>query len=177
MATWLRFTSEAPEFAAAVGARFAAHRHHVLATLRADGAPRLSGTEVDFWRDDALIGSMLDAVKARDLRRDARFALHSNPGDGSMDGGDAKLAGRAVEVTDPDVLRAFGADRSPPEPFHLFLLDLHEVVLSWLNAARDGMVIAAWRPGAPLGGHLRPGTGPARRLAPGDPELALPPPA
>ena len=41
---WSRFEAEAPELAAAVQARFAAHIHHIIGTLRPDGSPRLSGT-------------------------------------------------------------------------------------------------------------------------------------
>ena len=100
MATWEQFSSEAPDLAKAVRARFEATKHHVISTLRRDGSPRVSGTEVEFRGPELILGSMWQAVKARDLQRDGRFALHSNPGDGSLDGGDAKISGRAVEVTD-----------------------------------------------------------------------------
>ena len=53
MATWEDFEQEAPEPAALVRARFEAEKHHVLATLRKDGSPRVSGTEVDFVGADA----------------------------------------------------------------------------------------------------------------------------
>src|ERR687891_293156 len=100
MATWRQFETEAPELAAAVRARFETTKHHVLATLRRDGSPPGSGTEVDFHDGDLTVGSMWEAVKARDLQRDGRFAIHANPGDGSLAGGDAKVAGVAVEVGD-----------------------------------------------------------------------------
>ncbi|MCQ4083069.1 pyridoxamine 5'-phosphate oxidase family protein [Streptomyces sp. RB6PN25] len=130
MATWQQFEEEAPRLAAAVRARFEAHRHHVLATLRKDGSPRVSGTEARIRDGQLTLGSMPGAVKARDLRRDARFALHANPGDGSMDGGDAKVAGRAVEVAD-----------------HAFRLELTEAVLT---SVQDGerLLIQLWRPGS-----------------------------
>jgi len=93
MATWQQFADAAPDLAAAVRARLTATKHHVLATLRKDGAPRVSGTEVDLTEDGHLrLGSMSEALKGKDLRRDGRFALHANPGDGSMDDGDAKLS-------------------------------------------------------------------------------------
>ncbi|MEV6097105.1 pyridoxamine 5'-phosphate oxidase family protein [Nocardia sp. NPDC051981] len=79
-------------------ARFEATRHHVLATIRHDGAPRVSGTEVEFTEEDLTFGSIADAVKVRDLQRDGRCALHANPGDGSMGGGDGKVSGIAVEI-------------------------------------------------------------------------------
>ena len=109
MATWEKFATEAPDLAGVVRERFQAFRHHVLATVRHDGAPRVSGTEVSWWGADLTIGSMPGARKALDLRRDGRFALHVNPGDGSMDGGgDVKVSGRAVEVV--------GAEQLPGEP-------------------------------------------------------------
>jgi hypothetical protein len=148
MATWQLFEEEAPDLAKAVRARFEATKHHVLATLRRDGSPRVSGTEVQVHGPDLTIGSMWQAVKARDLQRDARFALHANPGDGSMTGGDAKIAGRAVEVVDESELAAYAGETNPPPgPFHLFRLDLTEAVLTTVEG--DHLLIRTWRPGAP----------------------------
>src|SRR5919109_4476751 len=113
MTNWQRFAEEAPELAEAVRAKFEAAKHHVLATVRRDGSPRVSGTEVDFYGPDLTIGSLWGAVKADDLQRDGRFALHANPGDGSMHGGDAKLAGVAVEVGDAGLPRDL-PERHPP---------------------------------------------------------------
>ncbi|MDH6134867.1 hypothetical protein P3T37_004276 [Kitasatospora sp. MAA4] len=149
MATWQDFEKEAPELAPAVLARLEAHRHHVLATLRRDGSPRVSGTEVLLMGADLTFGSMLDAVKVRDLRRDPRFALHANPGDGTMAGGDAKLAGRAVEIVDEVSRLAYESElpQPPPGPYHAFRLDLTEVVLTSIGPGGDHLLIQSWRPG------------------------------
>jgi hypothetical protein len=148
MTTWQEFTREAPELAMAVRARFTAHRHHVLATSRRDGSPRVSGTEVAFLGDELLISSMPGAVKALDLRRDGRFAIHANPGDGSMDGGDAKVAGIAHEVTEPAEHGALVRELKAPTPdAHVFRLDLQDVVLTSLARDPDRLVIESWRPG------------------------------
>ncbi|TDE00500.1 pyridoxamine 5'-phosphate oxidase family protein [Jiangella asiatica] len=151
MATWKQFHDEAPELARTARARFEATKHHVLATLRADGTPRVSGTEVDFDGDHLTLGSMLGAVKARDLQRDSRFAIHANPGDGSMEAPDVKVSGRAVEV-DEQGFAAYraGRDDLPGEPFHLFRLEIDDVVLAGLNETRTGMLIRLWRPGEPV---------------------------
>ena len=149
MATWKEFEADAPELARAVRARFEATKHHVLAGLRKDGSPRVSGTEVDFVGDDITLGSMPGAVKGRDLRRDGRFALHANPGDGSMDGGDAKLAGLAVWIPDPHEPAQERPDAAPaedpPAGADFFRLDLREVVHT--SIADDMLVIRTWRPG------------------------------
>ena len=149
MATWQQFADEASALATAVRARFEAEKHHILATLRRDGTPRVSGTEVQFRGADLTIGSMPDARKAKDLQRDGRFALHANPGSGTaMEGGDAKVAGTAVEIVDPDELRRYVDDEEPPPgPFHAFRLDLDEAVLTSLHPDRDRLVIETWRPG------------------------------
>ncbi|MDA8372236.1 MAG: pyridoxamine 5'-phosphate oxidase family protein [Nocardiopsaceae bacterium] len=143
--TWQEFTEAAPELAAAVRARFEATPHHVVATLRRDGAPRVSGTEVGFHGPDLVLGSMPDARKARDLQRDGRFAVHANPGDGSMEGGDAKVSGTAVEVTDPLKVAEFRQPGTPPGPFHLFRLLLSDVVLT--SVEEDTLRVRLWRPG------------------------------
>lgn len=161
MTTWTAFVDEAPELADRVWARFAATKHHVLATLRADGSPRVSGTEVARFGDDLVIGSMWEARKAFDLRRDPRFALHANPGDPSMEGGDAKIAGVAVEVLDEDVKRAFldgefpADEPRPPEPYHLFRLDLTEAVLTEPSADQGYLGVQVWHPGRGVVLHKR----------------------
>ena len=103
MATWQAFAAAAPSLADRIHKRFTSAESHILATLRRDGSPRVSGSEVNFRGESLYIGSMFDAVKARDLQRDGRFAIHAAPGDPTA-GGDAKLAGIATEVTEPALL-------------------------------------------------------------------------
>ncbi|MBW8485324.1 pyridoxamine 5'-phosphate oxidase family protein [Actinomadura parmotrematis] len=149
MATWQLFEKEAPDLATVVRARFAAADTHVLATLRKDGSPRVSGTEVDFAGPDLAFGSMLNAVKALDLRRDGRCAIHAHP----AEGGDAKVAGVAVEITDPEEKRAYTTGSEPPGGFHAFRLDLREAVVTAVEG--DQLAIRLWRPGHPVETHLR----------------------
>ncbi len=144
---WGDVAASEPELAASAWARFDATKHHVLATLRADGSPRVSGSEVILHDGVLALGSMFRAVKAEDLRRDGRFALHSNPGDGSMEGGDAKISGVAVEIGG-ELAAAIAAElpQEVPEPFHLFRLDVAQVVLSEVDHERNCMVIRSWWP-------------------------------
>jgi Pyridoxamine 5'-phosphate oxidase len=145
VASWSEFEREAPELAARVRARLDAHVHKTIATLRRDGSPRISGTETRFQDGELWIGSMWEALKARDLRRDPRFALHSGSDDPSAWTGDAKLAGVAEEITDPERVREIneGEGRS-----HLFRLDLLEVSTVGLDEERKALVIEVWTPGA-----------------------------
>ncbi|MEV5536986.1 pyridoxamine 5'-phosphate oxidase family protein [Saccharopolyspora shandongensis] len=146
MTSWQEFAEQAPELAESVRARLEAAKHHVLATLRRDGSPRVSGTEVSWLGPELTLGSMPGARKALDLRRDPRFALHTNPDDGSMSAPDAKIAGRAVEVTG-DELRAWVEEVKPPsEDSHLFRLDLTEVTTTGLADDHTHLVIRHWTP-------------------------------
>jgi hypothetical protein len=152
MATWNEVTKAAPELAVAVQGRFDAHIHKTLATLRADGSPRISGLEASFRNGEVWLGMMPDSRKARDLQRDPRFALHSATVDPKMADGDAKLAGRAIEITDQATIDWFAEQEgeekgeAPPEPFHLFRVDVEEIVLTTLGGdPPDHLVIETWR--------------------------------
>src|SRR5919107_3710419 len=109
MPSWSAFDSAAPDLAARVRERLDAHVHKTLATVRGDGSPRISGTETQLSDGELWIGSMWNARKALDLLRDPRFALHSGTDDPPAWTGDAKVAGNAVHVTDPDQLAALVA--------------------------------------------------------------------
>ncbi|MCX5139619.1 MULTISPECIES: pyridoxamine 5'-phosphate oxidase family protein [unclassified Streptomyces] len=148
--SWADFRSAEPDFADTVRQRFEQYKHHVLATLRSDGSPRVTGLEVDFRLGEPFLGMMPNSRKALDLRRDPRFAVQANPGpDAEMADGDVRISGRAVEVTDPEVLARFIAEVKPPEPFHLFRVELTEVVRIGLEGG-DTLLIRTWRPGHPL---------------------------
>jgi len=140
MVTWQEFSDSAPDLADAVRERFTVRKHCTMATLRKDGGPRISGTEVELSDGQLWIGSMPGALKALDLRRDPRIALHSptvdppddSPGDWA---GEAKVAGRAVEVSDPD----------PGESGHRFRIDIDEAVVTRVSG--DLLQVRSWHPG------------------------------
>lgn len=148
MPSWSAFEVAAPELAVRVRERLDAHVHKTIATLRKDGAPRISGTECRFAEGELWIGSMWQALKARDLQRDPRFALHSGSEDPPAWPGDAKLAGVVEEIVDPvHVQRINNPDgNGPPGPSHLFRLDLHEVSTVGLSAERTAIVVSLWTP-------------------------------
>jgi hypothetical protein len=122
-----------PEFAHRVRGLFEAHRHKTLATLRADGSPRISGIETAFEDGEFVFGSMPNARKGADLQRDPRFALHSatvDPvtGEEAKWPGEAKISGRAVVAGDR------------------FTADIFEVVHTHLNEPATLLVIEWWTP-------------------------------
>lgn len=152
MTSWSHIERTEPGFAHDVTERFDADKHKFLATLRVDGAPRISGIETFVAHGEIWLGMMTDSRKALDLRRDPRFALHSAstapPDDPSAWVGDAKLGGVAVEVLDP-VERASGlgamgdAGEAFPEA-HVFRLDIREVVHTRMGDPADHLLIRFW---------------------------------
>jgi Pyridoxamine 5'-phosphate oxidase len=142
MTSWKQFADAEPDLAASVRARFEIRKHKTMATVRADGAPRISGIEVEFDAGELTFGMMPNSVKLADVRRDPRVAVHSptdDPPQGAPQGwaGEAKVAGTAVEI-DPTGLPA-GAGR--------FRIDIAEVAFTHLNDAGDRLVIESWTPG------------------------------
>jgi Pyridoxamine 5'-phosphate oxidase len=138
VASWTEFEGAEPEFATRVRALMGSRKHLTMATLRADGSPRISGTEVEFADGQLRIGSMPGAVKALDLGRDPRVAIHgptNDPPSRNPAGwkGEAKISGRVVEVDS-------GGDAQR------FLIDIREAVITRLNEAGDRLVVESWNP-------------------------------
>jgi Pyridoxamine 5'-phosphate oxidase len=153
VARWQEIVESAPEFAAGVGRHLDVRVHKTIATVRADGSPRISGIETFVADGDLWFGSMPNARKALDLRRDPRFALHSGSVDPPDWDGDTKINGRAEEIIDPDRRLAIARSRGSSAPSgesHLFRAEIHEAVLVGLNEARNRLVIELWRPGREL---------------------------
>lgn len=116
-----------------------ARKHLTMATLRRDGSPRISGTEISIDGQQLTIGSMAQARKALDLVRDPRVAIHgptSDPPEGNPNGwtGEAKVAGRAIALeTESDE--------------HSFEIDIEEAVITRLGKnGEEGLVIESWNP-------------------------------
>lgn len=147
MPAWRVFEEAEPELAERVRALFEAGRHKTIATLRADGSPRISGIECEIVDGELRFGSMPDARKGADLHRDARFALHGptfHPVEGKEGEwpGEAKVAGRAVPagaVTEED-------DEGPDG--EAFVADITEVVVTGLDPEATKLVVEWWTPEA-----------------------------
>ena len=141
MTAWSDVERSSPDFAQRVRLLFDAHRHKTIATLRADGSPRISGIEAVFTDGELTFGSMPGARKGADLERDPRFAIHSatvDPTEGSEAQwpGEAKIAGRAVAASTSGASSA--AD--------LFHADITEVVHTHLDEKATMLVVEWWTP-------------------------------
>ena len=143
---WRTIEQAEPDFAARVQCLFDAGRHKTIATLRADGSPRISGIECEFVDGELQFGSMPGARKGADLKRDPRFALHGptfHPEEGKEGEwpGEAKIAGRA-RPGGPVPTNEAGEG---PEG-ELFVADITEVVVTGLNDEANKLVIHSWTP-------------------------------
>jgi hypothetical protein len=143
---WQAIEEAEPEFAARVRRLFDAGRHKTIATLRADGSPRISGIECEFADGELRFGSMTGARKGADLARDPRFALHGptfHPEEGheSEWPGEAKIAGRAAAAGPANT-----NDASEQPDGVMFVADISEVVITGLNAEATRLVVESWTP-------------------------------
>lgn len=135
MTSWTEARATAPDLADTVRHTFAIRKHATMATIQADGTPRISGTEVDFADDgEVYLGMMAGARRATDLRRDPRVAIHcptADPpsGDPASRLGNGKIIARAVEVES-----------------HRFRLDIERVVLTRVAPGAEELEISTWRP-------------------------------
>ena len=141
MTAWHDVERAEPEFARRVQGLFDAHRHKTIATLRADGSPRISGIEAAFEDGELTFGSMPEARKGADLLRDPRFALHSatvDPVEGVDPAewpGEAKVSGRAVYL---EPMKQPAGD--------LFRANIAAVVHTHINEAATMLVVEWWTP-------------------------------
>lgn len=143
MTSWGEFRSAEPEFAGLAERILQRGVALVIATLRADGSPRVSGIEVVLDGGELAFGSMPGARKGADLRRDSRFALHAAPADqsgGDLGEGDLKVSGRAV----------WAGPLTGPVAGDAFRVDLSEVVWTGLNDARNRLAVRWWTPSTGL---------------------------
>jgi hypothetical protein len=147
MASWQTIEDESPEFAAKVRGRFEAGTNKTLATLRADGAPRISATECTFADGELRLGMMGGSRKLADVRRDPRVAIHSPtleppPEPSTQWPGEAKLSGALVAIPTPEDWAEHDVDGAG-----FFRLDITEASITYLGGEPpDHLVIESWNP-------------------------------
>ncbi|MEX0765290.1 MAG: pyridoxamine 5'-phosphate oxidase [bacterium] len=145
---WEEFTETCPELAEMAKKRFARDQLVLVGTLRTDGWPRISPCEVDIAAGHLFLGMMWRSTKALDLLRDSRVIVHSVQCDREAGEADIKLYGRAIEIGDPTLRKAFRdaikarIDWAPDEPsFHLFSVDVERAACV---AFSGGQRIMTW---------------------------------
>ena len=115
-----------------------------LATLRADGRPRIGPVEAHVWEGQLLIGVMPRSLRARDLARDPRCTFQSAVAGPDSGEPELKLYCRAV-----------GAEGEPPgawwagraaEEVRVFALEIEEAALVEWYLAKGEMTVTSWSP-------------------------------
>lgn len=155
---WADFAVAAPDLAVRVAARLAARRHLIMATLRADGSPRLCGTEARLVAGELELGAMAGTARLDDLRRDPRIALHSGSDEPPDWSGDATVSGVVLLVGDPAARSAHlaaGAQGEMSDDWVLLRIRISEALHVGLAPSCDHLIVESWRPGRGLRRHER----------------------
>jgi hypothetical protein len=135
MTSWSDFARQAPELAAFGEARLRSGVAY-LATLRADGSPRVHPVT-------PIIGERLflfmepTSPKGKDLQRDPRYMLHCAVEDMSGGGGEFYVRGRASFTTDP-ALREQANRAAPYTPRPDYVLFVLDIDYAFMNVYAEG---------------------------------------
>jgi hypothetical protein len=150
---WGEFAAACPELARIGEERLRSRELCLVGTLRGNGWPRISPVEPEFVGDELMLGMMWRSPKALDLERDARVVVHSTLTDRHDLSGDFKLYGHALPVEDGPRRDAHRAaikariDWEPPEPYHVFAVDIVSAGFVTFAEPRFGL---AWEAGGDL---------------------------
>jgi hypothetical protein len=151
---WDEMTRVQPRLAGRAHDRLIAPGVVLVATVRADGTPRVTPVE-PFVMDGRLWLAMLHGSrKAADLRRDARVLLHSIVTSREGTEGEVKLRGTARAEHDRRVQERFAKAAGDAlgwhavvGRFHLFEVDIaHVATVRYHNPTGD-QYVATWPPG------------------------------
>ena len=155
MATWTEFTSGAPRISTIFRRRHAATgKLCMLATLRADGFPRISPMEPQIFDDRLLLIGMPGTRKFEDLRRDPRLSLHTATVDTQVGDGDAKLWDQARDARGPGLFERFaaalfaetGMDLRGQECDHFYEVEIAGA--SSVEVVGNHLDVTVWKPGS-----------------------------
>jgi hypothetical protein len=163
--TFAQLEAAAPDLGAFARRRIVETGLSFVATTRSDGWPRNSGWEVFLCEGRLYVGSMPEAVKVKDLRRDARCCVITPLADKDDHSGEAKLFCTAREVDTEEewerVRATFAADRGfdPLGAFgdaHLFEMEITGA--AWTRVEdQDALVTTSWVEGGAVRTRKRVG--------------------
>ncbi len=146
--SWADFEHADPTLSRRVQARLESHRHTVLATLHADGSPRLSGMEAPIRSGHLWLAMTPGSLKAADLSRDPRYALFSAPDSEALPEGDARIEGVVVPadaVQQAEFVAGHRHHIEDPSIMELYVALIGRVVL--VRVAGHSLLIESWTPG------------------------------
>jgi hypothetical protein len=146
VAAWRDLEQGAPEVARLGKARLAAAGVAMLGTLRRDSSPRISPVEPYLAGGRLLVGAMTWSGKAGDLRRDARYVLHSVVTGPDSGEGELKLYGSAVVLPQADDRAVPGAWWSslPAGQATVFALGIDVAIFVEWDTGQGAMTVQRW---------------------------------
>ncbi len=118
--TWPELAARNRELAAFGAARLAAAPAY-LATIRADGSPRVHPVSAIVAPSGLYVFTEPTSPKAADIRDRKRYALHSGVPDNAGTGGEFHVTGEGLAVTD-DTTRAVAAEAASYDPADRYIL-------------------------------------------------------
>jgi hypothetical protein len=127
MSSWGEFEAAHPALAS-FGAERLLHPPAYLATVRADGSPRVHPVTPVIGAGQLFVFMEPKSPKGRDLRERRTYALHNAVQDTHGTGGEFYVVGTATLVEDQQLrtLAVKAASYSPEEQYILFQLDVTE---------------------------------------------------
>jgi hypothetical protein len=148
--TFAELEAAAPSIAAFARKKIEQTGLSLVGTTRRDGWPRISGWELWICDGRVYVGSMPNAVKVRDLRRDPRCCIFTPLADKDDLEGEAKLFCVAREVEDPaewdtarqSFLDQRGFDMGGPGGAHLFEMGIQGAAFQ--RAVGDEFLTTSW---------------------------------
>jgi hypothetical protein len=112
LATWAQFANAHPHFAS-FGEERLSHRVAYFATVRSDGSPRLHPVTAHISDGVCFLYMEPTSLKAGDLKRDHRYALHCTVEDADGGSGEFGIRGSAIQIEDTNArARLFAAARA-----------------------------------------------------------------
>ena len=148
---WSEFLVAAPELAT-----YGTHRLELriayLATIRADGSPRVHPVSALIAHGHLLVYMEPTSPKRRDLHRDSRYAMHAAVEDNTGGEGEFLVIGRAAEIADA-AIRALAFDQArasgytPLDRYVLFELRIDEAVATIYQDGEPKRT--RWKAGSP----------------------------
>lgn len=164
MATFTDLQRAAPSIAEFFDARIAKTGLCLVATTRSDGWPRVSPMELSIHDGRLYVGSMPNAVKARDLQRDPRCCIITPLADKDDLAGEVKVFCVAREIEAGDEWAAararfaesVGSDvLGEPGGAHLFELGIESA--AWQRVEGDDWRTTSWTTGGEVRERVRNG--------------------
>jgi hypothetical protein len=130
--TWSQFLAAAPELATYAKRRLEG-RISYLATIRADGSPRVHPVSPFIAHGQLVLYMEPTSPKRHDLRRDSRYSMHAAVEDNTGGEGEFLVRGRAAEIDDVETRaqafeQANAIGYNPQDRYVLFVLGIEEAV-------------------------------------------------